>query len=145
MLTFSMLFNSMIASGTIGVLIYAVYSIVKKQVPSIPMLIAFGFVLYELIATQYLVPHIGSSATTTGHGYFSRDAIIVGVPFLIGVLLIIYSLFVTVALGKKAPICSRMTFTESLVAIAILIVLSHPIVGAATTGVAIAGVRNASV
>lgn len=136
MLTFSMLFNSMIASGTIGVLIYTVYSIVKKQVPSVPMLIAFGFVLYELIATQYLLPHIGSSATA-GHGYFSRDAIIEGVPFFIGILLIVYSLFVTVALGKKATICSHLTFTESLVAIAILIVLSHPIVGTATTGVAI--------
>lgn len=139
MLTFSILFNSMIASGIIGVLIYAVYSIVKKQVPSVPMLIALGFVLYELIATQYLLPHIGSLATAE-HGYFSRDAIIIGVPFLIGILLIVYSLFVTVALGKKAPICSRMTFTESLVAIGILIVLSHPIVGTATTGMAIAGV-----
>lgn len=139
MLTFSMLFNLVIAGGIIGVLVYTVYSIVKKQVPSVPMIAALSFVLYELIVMQNLLPYIGLSVAAE-YGYFSREAIIVGLPFIIGILLISYSLFLTVALGKKAPICSRLNFSKSLVAIAILIALSHPIIGVITAGAVITGV-----
>lgn len=139
MLTFPMLFNLVIASGTIGVLIYIVHSIVKKQIPSIPILLAFGFALYELIATQYLLPYMEFSVATQ-YGYFSREANITGLPFYLGALLIGYGLFTTIVLGKKAPICSRLNFKQSMILVAVLIGLAHPVVGVVAVWVTNGGI-----